>query len=48
MGRIDVGIAAPVVPNGSKMLSARAVQTERFSFRQSVLLEPKVMLPEKI
>lgn len=48
MERIYVGIVAPVVPHGSKMLSARAVQTERLSFRQSVLLEPKVMLLEKI
>jgi hypothetical protein len=48
VGRIYVGIVALVVPRGSKMLSARAVQRERLSFRQSVLLERKVMLPEKI
>jgi hypothetical protein len=48
VGRICLGIVALVVPQGSKMLSARAVQTERLSFRQSVLLEAKVMLLEKI
>jgi len=48
VGQICVGIVLPVVPHGSKMLSARTVQTERLSFRQSVLLESKVMLLEKI
>jgi len=46
--RIYVGIVAPMVPRGSKILSARAVQTERLSLKQSVLLESTVMLPEKI
>jgi len=47
-GRIYVGIVAPMDTHGSKMLSARAVQTERLSLKQSVLLETTVMLPEKI
>lgn len=47
-GRIYVGIVAPMVPHGSMMMSARAVQTERLSLKQSVLLESTVMLPEKI
>jgi len=48
VGRIYVGVVAPVVLHGSKMLSARAVQREHLPSRQSVLLERKVMLPEKI